>query len=152
MSYSAAPEVHQSFAVRLATSPGPPAKPVPKIVINLDSFAKSGGTVRESVKLSCVRATCSGVVRSLGKITTTKKVSVKAGQWTITKKVTKTIKVILSSTPYRLAKGKSGVLTLTVSSSGRSALAKANAKTPFYETITATVKGGSTAKKASRMR
>jgi hypothetical protein len=151
VSYSAAPEVHQSFAVRSATSSGPPATPVPKIVINLDTFTKSGGVVHESVKLSCARATCSGLVRSLGQITTTKKVSVKSGQWTITKKVTKTIKVVLTSAPYRLAKGKSGVLTLTVSSSGRSALANANVKTPFHETLTATVKGGSTSTKSTSM-
>ena len=151
VSYSAAPEVHQSFAVRSATSSGPPATPVPKIVINLDTFTKSGGVVHESVKLSCARATCSGLVRSLGQITTTKKVSVKSGPWTITKKVTKTIKVVLTSAPYRLAKGKSGVLTLTVSSSGRSALANANVKTPFHETLTATVKGGSTSTKSTSM-
>jgi hypothetical protein len=123
----------------------------PKIVINLDRFSKSGRILHESVKLSCARATCSGLVRSLGQITTTKKVSVKSGPWTITKKVTKTIKVVLTSAPYRLAKGKSGVLTLTVSSSGRSALANANVKTPFHETLTATVKGGSTATKSTSM-
>jgi hypothetical protein len=150
-SYSTAPQVHESFAIRLATSPGPPRKSAPKIVINLDRFSKSGRIVHESVKLSCARATCSGLVRSLGRITTIKKVSVKSGPWTITKKVAKTIKVVLTSAPYRLAKGKSGVLTLTVSSSGRSALANANVKTPFYETLTATVKGGSTATKSTSM-
>jgi hypothetical protein len=150
-SYSAAPQVHESFTIRSATSPGPPVKSGPKIVINLDRFSKSGRILHESVKLSCARATCSGLVRSLGQITTTKKVSVKSGPWTITKKVTKTIKVVLTSAPYRLAKGKSGVLTLTVSSSGRSALANANVKTPFHETLTATVKGGSTATKSTSM-
>jgi hypothetical protein len=149
--YSAAPEVHQSFAIRSALAGGPPRKSAPKIVINLDRFSKSGRTLHESVKLSCARSTCSGLVRSLGQITTTKKVSVKSGPWTITKKVTKTIKVVLTSAPYRLAKGKSGVLTLTVSPSGRSALASANVETPFFETLTATVKGGSTATKSTSM-
>jgi hypothetical protein len=150
--YSAAPEVHQSFAVRRGTLPGPPTKPVPKIVINLDTFTKSGGSVHESVKLSCVRATCSGVVRSLGQITTTKKVTVKSGLYTIKKEVTTTVRVVLTSAPYRLAKGKSGLFTLTVSASGRSALAKANSKTPFYETLTATVNGGLTATKSTSVR
>jgi hypothetical protein len=151
-SYSAAPAVHQSFVVRSSTSPGPPAKPVPKIVIHLDTFTKSGGTIHESVKLNCIRATCSGLVRSLGLITTTKKVSVKTGQWTITKKVTKTVRVVLTSAPYRLAKGKSAILTLKVTAGGRSALAKANSKTPIYETLTATVIGGLVATKSSRVR
>jgi hypothetical protein len=141
-SYAAAPEVHQSFVVKSGTSTVPPTKPVPKIVIHLDTFTNSGGTVHESVKLSCVRAACSGVVRSLGEITTTTKVSVKTGPWTITKKVTKTIKVVLTRASYHLAKGKNGVLTLTVSASGQSALAMANSTTPFYETLTATVNGG----------
>jgi hypothetical protein len=150
-SYSAAPGVHQSFVIRSAAAGGSSAQPAPKIVINLDRFSKSGRILHESVKLSCARARCSGLVRSLGQITTTKKVSVKSGPWTITKKVTKTIKVVLTSAPYRLAKGKSGVLTLTVSSSGRSALANANVQTPFFETLTATVKGGSTATKLTSM-
>jgi hypothetical protein len=141
-SYAAAPGVHQSFVVKSGTSTVPPTKPVPKIVIHLDTFTNSGGTVHESVKLSCVRAACSGVVRSLGQITTTTKVSVKTGPWTITKKVTKILKVVLTRAPYHLAKGASAVLTLTVSASGRSALAKANSTTPFYETLTATVNGG----------
>jgi len=151
VSYSAAPEVHQSFVVRSGTSPGPPVKPAPKIVIHLDTFTKSGRSVHESVQLICVRATCSGLVRSLGHITTTKKVSVKAGKWTITKKVNRTLRVVLTSTPYRLAKGKSGILTLTVSASGQRALAEANSKTPFFETITATVQGGLMATKSSRL-
>ena len=125
---------------------------MPKIVINLDAFTASGGTVHESVKLSCVRATCSGEVRSLGQITTTRKVSAKSGRWTITKKVTTTVKVVLTSAPYRLAKGKSGVFTLTVSASGQSALAKAKSKTPFYETLTATVEGGLMATKSTSVR
>jgi hypothetical protein len=150
-SYSAAPEVHQSFVVHSASSTGPPAKPVPKIVINHDTFAKSGATVHESVQLSCIRATCSGLVRSLGQITTTKLVSVKSGQWTITKKVTNTVRVVLVNAHYRLAMGKSGVLTLTVSASGRSALAKANSTTPFLETLTATVEGGLMATKSRRV-
>jgi hypothetical protein len=152
VSYSVAPEVHQSFVVKSATSTGPPTKLVPKIVINLDTFTKSGGTVHESVKLSCVRAMCSGRVRSLGQITTTKLVSVKSGPWTITKKVTNTFRVVLTSATYRLAKGKSGVLTYMVSASGRSALAKANSTTPFYETLTATVEGGLMATKSTSVR
>ena len=76
----------------------------------------------------------------------------KSGQWTITKKVTKTVRVVLVNAPYRLAKGKSGVLTLTVSASGRSALAKANSKTSFYETLTATVEGELMATKSTSLR
>ena len=141
-SYSAAPEANQRFVVRSASSTGPPTKLVPKIVIHLDTFAKAGAAVHETIKLSCIRAACSGLVSSLGQITTSKFVSEKSGPWTITKKVTTTVRVLLTRASYRLAEGKSGVLTLTVSANGRSALAKANSTTPLYETLTATVKGG----------
>jgi hypothetical protein len=152
--YLAAPQAQQTVTV-LAAGATPPVTtrpPTSKIVINLDSFAKSGTTFHELVKLTCHLATCRGLVKSIGAITITKYVSVKSGPWTITKKVAKTTTVVLASTSYRLASGKRELLTLTLTAGGRSVLAKVKPSIPLREALTATVKGGLTATRSLVLR
>jgi hypothetical protein len=84
-------------------------------------------------------------VKSIGRISLTKDVSVKSGPWTVTKKVTKVTKVVFASAAYRLAAGRSEVLTLALSAGGRSVLAEAKPSAPVRETLTATVTTGNTA-------
>jgi hypothetical protein len=53
--------------------------------------------------------------------------------------------VVLASATYSLVNGKRATVDLLLSSEGRSVLAKVSAKSTLRGTITATVKGGSTA-------
>jgi hypothetical protein len=62
--------------------------------------------------------------------------------------VTKNTSVVLASTTYKLAKGKSERFDLTLTKIGRSSLLNAAAKSSFRPTFIASVKGGTTARKA----
>jgi len=144
-SYSAAPQVQQSVTIITASSTPPPVTPVKlgaRIVIIQNTLTKSGATFRETVKLACRDDVCAGLIKSIGQISLTRDVSVKAGPFTVTKKVTRVTKVVLASASYRLATGKSELLTLALSAEGRNVLTEAKPTTPVRETLTATVKGG----------
>jgi hypothetical protein len=107
-------------------------------------LTKSGRTFRETVKLSCRNDVCAGQLKSIGQISITRDVSVKAGPFTVTKKVTRVTKVTFASASYRLATGKSELLTLSITAAGRNVLAEAKPTTPVRETLTATANGGNT--------
>jgi hypothetical protein len=77
-------------------------------------------------------------------MTGTVKIKKKVGKRTITKATS----VVLASTMYKLAKGRSGRFNLTLTKIGRSSLAQANATSPLRATLIASVKGGATATKA----
>ena len=136
--FSAAAQVSQSFTIRTLST-------TPKLVISRFTFKKSGHTFSESLRLSCVRAICGGVVESLGVITTSKLVSEKSGRWTISKRIFKTTTVVLARTAYRIAPAHSRLFTFAVTAGGRRVLAAASTKTPLRATLTATVTNGATA-------
>jgi hypothetical protein len=77
-------------------------------------------------------------------MTGTVKIKKKVGKRTVTKATS----VVLASTRYKLAKGRSGSFNLTLTKTGRSSLAKANASSPLRATLIASVKGGATARKS----
>ena len=112
----------------------------PRVVITSSSVVLSGKTLVAPVTLSCSGAACSGSVQMTGTVKTKKKV----GSRTVTKATT----VLLASSRYKLAKGKSGSFKLTLTKIGRSSLAQANATSPLRATLIASVKGGATARKA----
>jgi hypothetical protein len=153
--YTAATQVSQSFSIlakgTIVTPPKPPAS-TPTIVIDFNTFSKSGTTSSESVKLSCRSALCAGQITSTGRITTYKLVSAKSGKWTVTKKVSKTTTMVLAHTSYRIAKSKNKLFTFTLTTGGRQVLSEANTRTPLLETLTATVQGGTTATKSASVR
>ena len=112
----------------------------PKVVITSTSVVLSGKTLVAPVTLSCSGAACSGSVQMTGTV----KIKKKVGKRTVTKATS----VVLASTKYKLAKGKSGSFNLTLTKTGRSSLAQANATSPLRATLIASVKGGATARKA----
>jgi hypothetical protein len=112
----------------------------PKVVITSSSVALAGKTLVAPVTLSCSGAACSGSVQMAGTV----KFKRKVGKRTVTKATS----VVLANTKYKLAKGKSGSFNLTLTKTGRSSLAQANATSPLRATLIASVKGGATARKA----
>jgi hypothetical protein len=112
----------------------------PRVVITSTSVVLSGKTQLAPVTLSCSGAACSGSIQMTGTV----KIKKRVGKRTVTKATS----VVLASTPYKLAKGKSGTFNLTPTKTGRSSLAKANASSPLRATLIASVKGGSTSRKA----
>jgi hypothetical protein len=112
----------------------------PKVVITSSSVVLSGKTLVAPVTLSCSGAACSGSVQ----MTRTVKIKKKIGKRTVTKATS----VVLASTKYKLAKAKSGSFNLTLTKTGRSSLAQANATSPLRATVIASVKGGATVRKA----
>jgi hypothetical protein len=112
----------------------------PRVVITSSSVVLSGKTLVAPVTLSCSGAPCSGSVQMTG----TTKIKKKIGKRTVRKATS----VVLASTRYKLAKGRSGRFNLTLTKIGRSSLATANASSPLRTTLIASVKGGATATKA----
>ena len=71
----------------------------PRVVIASTSVVLSGKTQLAPVTLSCSGAACSGSIQMTGTV----RIKTKVGKRTVTKATS----VVLASTPYNLAKGKS---------------------------------------------
>jgi hypothetical protein len=112
----------------------------PRVVITSSSVVLAGKTLVAPVTLRCSGAACSGSVQMTGTV----KIKKKVGNRTVTKATS----VVLASTAYKLAKGRSGTFKLALTKTGRSSLAKANASSPLRATLIASVKGGATARKS----
>lgn len=112
----------------------------PRVVITSTSVMLSGKTQLAPVTLACSGAACSGSIQLTGTV----KIKKRVGKRTVTKATS----VVLASTPYKLAKGKSGTFNLSPSKTGRSSLAQTNASPPLRATLIASVRGGSPARKA----
>jgi hypothetical protein len=112
----------------------------PKVAITSSSVVLSGRTLVAPVTLRCSGAPCAGSVQMTGTV----KIKKKMGKRTVTKATS----VVLASTGYKLAKGRSGRFNLALTKTGRSSLAKANASSPLRATLIASVKGGATARKS----
>jgi hypothetical protein len=106
--------------------------PEPWIIIGSTSVKVSG--TKAPVKLVCKVESCAGTAELLGTV-------VQKG---------KNVTVVLATSSYSLAAGKSATVSLLVTASGKTILAKV-AKSPLVEIVQATVHGGSTATQSVRV-
>jgi hypothetical protein len=114
----------------LVTSP-PPPRVTPKLGLSRSKLAVSGGIVR--VPIACAGANCSGSIE----LTEQKSVKTHRGKKVITKEET----VVLGKASYSLAAGHSTTISLHLTATGKTTLAKAK-RHEFAAKLLASVAGG----------
>jgi cell division septation protein DedD len=134
------------------TTKGPPHTGKPRIVITSKSVVPTRKTYLAPVGLTCEGAPCSGSVRITATfivtITPVKGTPVKGTPVKGKKAGPKATTVIIATAPFALARGEHAIVRLSPTEKGRAVLKSASAKSPLPVTVIATVRGGSTVKKA----